>query len=145
VTVRFRNVDASPTDDVTTWPYEALVVAIERGLVDDWQPVFAELRRNPWGAVARRVEHIAATTDDVAAGRLFTLALRRARADAEGADRAEVATRVRAAIAASGLTASAFADEVGTSASRMSTYATGRVVPSAAMLVRIERRGHAGR
>jgi len=144
VTVRFRNVDASPTDDVTTWPYEALVVAIERGLVDDWQPVFAELRRNPWGAVARRVERIAAATDDVAAGRLFTLALCRARADAEGADRAEVAARVRAAIAASGLTASAFADEVGTSASRMSTYATGRVVPSAAMLVRIERRGHAG-
>jgi ribosome-binding protein aMBF1 (putative translation factor) len=96
VTVRFRNVDASPTDDVT-------------------------------------------------AGRLFTLALRRARADAEGRGRAEVAARVRAAIAASGLTASAFAQEVDTSASRMSTFATGRVVPSAAMLVRIERRGYTER
>ncbi len=27
MTVRFRNVDASPTDDVTTWPHEALVAA----------------------------------------------------------------------------------------------------------------------
>jgi len=34
--------------------------------------------------------------------------------------------------------AAAFATQVGTSASRLSTYATGRVTPSAAMLVRIE-------
>ena len=43
--LRFRNVDASPSDDVTTWPYEAIVTAIERGLVPDWQPLFAEIRR----------------------------------------------------------------------------------------------------
>ena len=67
--LRFRHVDASPTDDVTTWPYEAIVTAITR----------------------------------------------------------------------SGLTAAQFADLVGTSASRLSTDATGRVTPSAAMLVRIER------
>ena len=28
--VEFRNVDASPTDDVRTWPYEALVTVIDR-------------------------------------------------------------------------------------------------------------------
>ena len=31
--VAFRNVDASPTDDVRTWPYEALVAVIDRGLI----------------------------------------------------------------------------------------------------------------
>jgi DNA-binding transcriptional regulator YiaG len=137
--VHFRNVDASPDDDITTWPYEALVTVIERGLVADWQPVFTEIRRNPWGPGARRVAQIAASTDDIAVGRLFSLALSRARAQAEADERAEVAQRVRSAIAASGLSAAAFAAQVGTSASRLSTYATGRVTPSAAMLIRIER------
>lgn len=144
MTVQFRNVDASPADEVTTWPYEALVIVIERGLVADWQPVFAEIRRRPWGPVARRVERVCATTDDHAAARLFSLAVARARSDAEAAERAVVAGRVRAAIAASGLTASAFAVAVGTSASRLSTYATGKVTPSASMLVRIEAEGVSG-
>jgi hypothetical protein len=142
--LRFRNVDASPSDDVTTWPYEAIVTAIERGLVPDWQPLFAEIRRSPWGPVARRIEHHVhrPPTDGVepdAASTLFRLAIEAARTDAEVRERAEVAERVRAAIARSGRTAAQFAALVGTSASRLSTYATGRVTPSAAMLVRIER------
>ena len=141
MSVRFRNVDASPADDVTTWPYEALVTVIERGLVTDWQPVFAAVRRQPWGPVAREVERIAATTTDVAVGRLFAMAVARARADAERVERAEIARRVREAITASGLTAAEFAVGVGTSASRLSTYATGKVTPSAAMLLRIEAHG----
>jgi hypothetical protein len=139
MTVAFRNVDASPDDDVTTWPYEALVTVVERGLVTDWQPVFAELRRRPWGPVSRKIEQVATTTDDRAASTLFTLAVQHARSQSEDDERAEVARRVRAAIAASGLSAAAFAAQVGTSASRMSTYATGQVTPSAAMLIRIER------
>jgi hypothetical protein len=139
MTVGFRNVDASPDDDVTTWPYEALVTVVERGLVPDWQPVFAELRHRPWGPVSRKVEQVAATTPDRAAGTLFTLAVQHARSQADADERSEVAQRVRSAIAASGLSAAAFAALVGTSASRLSTYATGRVTPSAAMLIRIER------
>lgn len=142
--LRFRNVDASPSDDVTTWPYEAIVTAIERGLVPDWQPLFAEIRRSPWGPVARRVEqHLDAPRTDGddrdAASTLFRLAIEAARADADARERAEVAARVRAAITRSGLTAAQFAALVGTSASRLSTYATGRVTPSAAMLLRMER------
>lgn len=48
----FRNVVASPQDDVPTWPCEALVTAIDRGLVGDWRPVFDEIRRALWGSVA---------------------------------------------------------------------------------------------
>jgi hypothetical protein len=141
MTVTFRNVDASPDDEVATWPYEALVTVLERGLVADWQPVLGEIRRRPWGEVARRVARVAVTTDDPALARFVTLALERARRNAEADERAQVAARVREAITVSGLTAAAFAAEVGTSASRLSTYATGRVVPSASLLVRIERRG----
>ena len=137
----FRNVDASPADDVRTWPYEALVTAIDRGLVPDWQPIFAEIRRSPWGQVARRVERYLTYREPDGVGTLFSLALDRARADANRADRDEVAARVRAAVDRSGLTNSRFADLVGTSASRLSTYLSGKVTPSAAMLVRIERAG----
>lgn len=137
--LQFRNVDASPSDDITTWPFEALATAIDRGLVADWQPIFAEIRRAPWGAVTRRVEHHLDHRDADGTTAIFRLAIGRARHDAEQAERAEVARRVRRSIERSGLTSAEFARTVGTSASRLSTYGTGRVVPSAAMLVRIER------
>ncbi|MFM9133882.1 MAG: helix-turn-helix domain-containing protein [bacterium] len=140
MTVAFRNVDASPSDPVATWPYEGLVICIERGLVADWRPVIAELRCDPWGWTARRVESYLGYAEPSATTRLFALVIERARAVAEAGERAEVAARVRAAIAASGMTAAAFADAIGTSPSRLSTYASGRVVPSAALLVRMERR-----
>lgn len=135
----FRNVDAEPSDDVRTWPYEALVTAIDRGLVPDWQPVFAEIRRSPWGAVARRVERYLGYRNPDGTSTLFALAIRRSRTETERADRAEVAARVRAALASAGTTQGEFASSVGTSASRLSTYLNGKVTPSAAMLIRIER------
>lgn len=139
--LQFRNVDASPSDPVTTWPYEALVTAIERGLVPDWQPLFAELKRRPWGPVARKVEQYLAYAPPSGITTLFTLAVKRARERMEERERADVAARVRDAIARSGLTRAAFAELVGTSTSRLSTYATGSVTPSAAMLLRIEAAG----
>jgi predicted XRE-type DNA-binding protein len=141
--VKFRNVDASPTDDVRTWPFEALVTTIDRGLVSDWQPLFAEIRRSPWGEVARRVERYLAYREPDGVGVLFGLAIERARETAETDERSEVAERIRAAIERSGLTNARFAELVGTSGSRLSTYVSGKVTPSAAMLVRIERRGAA--
>ena len=137
--VAFRNVDASPADDVRTWPYEALVAVIDRGLVPDWQPIFAELRRSPWGRVARRVERYLSYREPGATSTLFALAVEHARAKADRADRAEAAVRARQAVDRSGLTKAEFAQLVGTSASRLSTYLNGKVTPSAAMLIRIER------
>ncbi|MCC7076893.1 MAG: helix-turn-helix transcriptional regulator [Acidimicrobiia bacterium] len=136
--LRFRNVDASPEDDVRTWPHEALVTAVDRGLVPDWRPIFDEIRRSPWGPVARRVERYLAYREPDGVGTLFSLAVERARRDREREDRAEVASRIRAAVARSGLTNAEFAALIGTSASRLSTYVNGKVTPSAAMLVRIE-------
>lgn len=136
--LQFRNVDASPRDPVGTWPYEALVAAIERGLVPDWQPIFAEVRRQPWGSVARRIDRYLAYAPKGGVTTLFRLAVDSARSERESAERAAVAQRVRSAIDASGLTGAQFAEMIGTSASRLSTYATGSVCPSAHMLLRIE-------
>ena len=118
--LQFRNVDASPSDDITTWPFEALATAIDRGLVADWQPIFAEIRRAPWGAVTRRAEHHLDHRDADGTTAIFRLAIGRARHDAEQAERAEVARRVRRSIERSGLTSAEFARAVGTSASRLS-------------------------
>lgn len=139
--LRFRNVDASPTDDVRTWPYEALVTVIDRGLVPDWRPVLAEIRRSPWGVVARRVEQYLSYREPDGVGTLFRLAIERARSDAERSEREQVASRIERAVEASGLSQERFARLVGTSPSRLSTYLHGKVTPSAAMLVRIERAG----
>jgi hypothetical protein len=136
--LQFRNVDASPSDPVVTWPYEALTTAIDRGLVPDWQPIFAEIKERPWGPVARSVERYLeyAPADGITV--LFRLAIDRARERMECAEKNQVAARVRAAIAISGVSAAQFASLCGTSASRMSTYASGSVTPSAAMLLRME-------
>lgn len=139
MTLRFRNVDARPSDPVETWPYEALVIAVERGLVPDWQPIFAEISVRPWGSVARKLDQYLGYAEPNGVTTLFRLALERARERTECCEREEVALRVRAAIERSGHTAAQFAQAVGTSASRLSTYATGKVTPSAAMLLRIER------
>ena len=135
--LNFRNVNASPSDPVATWPYEALVTAIEQGLVPDWRPIFDELKVDPWGPVSRKIQRYLeyAPRDGVTV--LFRLAIDRARDNAEARERSLVAARVRGAIEASGLTAGQFAERVGTSASRLSTYARGTVTPSAHMLIRI--------
>ncbi|MHB1166905.1 MAG: helix-turn-helix domain-containing protein, partial [Candidatus Nanopelagicales bacterium] len=135
----FRNVAASPADDVTTWPYEALVSALERGLVPDWRPILDEIGRQPWGPLARRVEDYVSYSTSPGVAALFGRAVTSARAEADRRDRAEVARRVRDAVATSGLTSARFAELIGTSASRLSTYASGAVTPSAALLVRMER------
>ncbi len=139
MTVSFRNVDVPSGAEVTDWPYEALVTVIERGLVPDWQPVFRALRAEPWGPAARRVEHYLSYADEPAVRALFGAVLAQARTARERSEREDVAARVRTAVAASGLSRAEFASRVGTSRTRLSTYASGRVTPSATMLLRIER------
>lgn len=139
MSVSFRNVDADPSDDVRTWPYEALVTTIDRGLVADWQPLFVEVRRSPWGTVARRIERYLSYRESDGVSALFRLAIDEARRRADVSDKAKVASRIRAAVERSGLTAAEVAKLAGTSASRLSTYMNGSVTPSASMLVRIER------
>jgi hypothetical protein len=137
--VPFRNVDATPDDDVSTWPYEAIVTTLERGLISDWQPLFSEVRRNPWESVTRSIERFLGYEPIEGVAPLFLRAIAGTRTEADRRDREEVASRVRAAVRDSGLTAGRLAELVGTSASRLSTYMKGWVTPSAAMLVRIER------
>lgn len=139
MTLAFRHVDADPSDPVETWPYEALVAAIERGTVRDWARITRSVTGDPWGEVSRSVEAYLGYADPSGVTSLLRRAVDRARSEAEDADRAAVAARVRELVATSGLTAARFAVRAGTSSSRLSTYVTGKVVPSAAMMLRLER------
>jgi hypothetical protein len=140
MSVNFRNVDADPSDPVETWPYEAMVAAIERGTVRDWAKITAAVRRDPWGAISRALEDYVSYAEPSGVTELLGRVVRQARVEAKRrrekvAARPPAHSRVR-------LTAAKFASRAGTSASRLSTYASGKVVPSATMMFRLERAAH---
>lgn len=134
----FRNVDVGPADPVRTWPAEAVRAAVERGGLSDWRRLAADIAADPWGPVARRVEE-AIIDPPYGSGPLMAAVLAVARERAEAAERRAVALEVVQLISRSGLTRSQFASGIGTSASRLSTYVGGTVVPSAALLFRMRR------
>lgn len=137
MSVAFRNVDVDPHTPPETWPYEALVTVIERGTVTDWVRLTRAIDEEPWGVVARQVEEYLAYESPYGVGPLLARAIARARQEAESRERAEVAAEVRGLVEASGLSVADLARRVGTSRSRLSTYRSGRVTPSAAMMIRL--------
>lgn len=133
--LRFRHLVVSPDDPVERWGVEGIATAIDRGSLQHWRRIAAVVRRDPHGSVtADLVEAL-----EIAESPGVTATLRRVLDRVCGGDGHDVAQGVRAAIRRSDLTAGDFATAVGTSASRLSTYATGAVTPSAALLQRIER------
>lgn len=135
----FRNVDGSRDDAVEDWPTEALDAALTRGSLADWARINAAIRRQPWGRVARTVEAILGYSRPYGVDLLMERAIARARASADARDRAAVAEDVRRLVTASGLSRAQVAALLGTSTTRLSTYVTGRVTPSAAFMVRLRR------
>lgn len=133
----FRNLTITPADPVTDWPTEAVQAALERGDLSDWQRLVAEIRRAPWGTTARQVEEVLTHSRPYGVAELMEAAVIRARRRAENAEREEVAMEIRDAINRSGLGRAEFASRVGTSASRLSTYANAKVVPAATFMVRV--------
>jgi DNA-binding transcriptional regulator YiaG len=139
MTLAFRNVDASVDDPVETWPQEALLAALERGSISHWRRIARAIDADPWGPVARTVEDILTYSRPYGVDKLMETAIERARQNAAQLDRQEAAARVAEIVQRSGLSISEFAGRIGTSRSRVSTYMSGKVSPSAAMLMRMER------
>ncbi|MGI9002061.1 MAG: helix-turn-helix domain-containing protein [Pseudonocardia sp.] len=137
MTLTFRNLDLSPDDPVADWPTEAVLTALERGGLSHWRRLAAAIRGDPWGPVARRVEEALTVSRPYGVAELMEDAIIAARARAERTERDTVAAEIAEMVAASGLTRAEFARRIGTSASRLSTYLTGTVTPSAALMVRM--------
>lgn len=134
----FRNVDVSPDSPVEGWPTEAVQTALERGGLSHWRRLTAAIRAQPWGPVARKVEEVLSHSRPYGVAELMERVVAQARQEMEATERAEVAAEIQRLIRKSGLSRREFASRIGTSPSRLSTYATGKVVPSAALLVRMQ-------
>jgi DNA-binding transcriptional regulator YiaG len=138
-TLAFRNVDVSPEDPVSAWPQEAIQTALERGSLSFWQRLGEAIRAQPWGPVARRVEEVLSYSRPYGLAEAFERLIAAARKAAETSERSTVAAEIDQLVTTSGLSRAEFASRIGTSTSRLSTYVNGKVVPSAAMLVRMRR------
>lgn len=132
--LKFRNLEVSPDDPVERWGVEGILTEIERGGLVHVRRVARAALADPFGTVADDLAEAVGLTDSPIAARLQTL-LEEARDGEEGT----VRERTRYAINTSGLSMREFAAELGTSASRLSTYANGQVQPSAATFLKIER------
>jgi DNA-binding transcriptional regulator YiaG len=139
VPLAFRNLGITPDAPVSSWPTEAVQAALERGGLEHWQRIAAEVNRNPWGRIARQLEEVLSHSRPYGVADAMDVVLARARQHAEDSEREQVAAEVRDAIARSGLRRSEFASRIGTSPSRLSTYATGKVTPSATLMIRMRR------
>lgn len=133
----FRNLSITPDEPVSDWPTEAVQIALERGDLADWHRIGAEMQADPWGKTARQVEEVLSYSRPYGVAEAMELTLSRARAKAEERERMAVAMEIRAAVGRSGLSRAEFASRIGTSASRLSTYASGKVTPSATLMLRI--------
>jgi DNA-binding transcriptional regulator YiaG len=135
----FRNVDVSPSDPVSEWPLEAIQTALERGGLADWRRLTAAIEAEPWGPVARHVEEVLGYSRPYGVDAAFEHAISRSRGRVEAAERRAVAAEIDSLVRDSGLSRAEFASRVGTSTSRLSTYVSGKVTPSAALLLRMRR------
>ncbi len=137
--LKFRNISGSPDDPVETWPFEGILAAVERGTLPDWRRLARAIEADPWGSVGRQVLAAVRLSNPYGTAELLEGVVERARKLAVESERAEVASDVRTLMRGSGLSQQDFADRIGTSRSRLSTYMSGHVVPSAALIVRMRR------
>ncbi len=137
--LKFRNITASPDDPVDTWPFEGILAAVERGTLPDWRRLAAAVRADPWGPVAQQILEAIRLSRPYGTTELLEGVIERERARAAETEREEVAAEIRELVSRSGLSRQDFALRLGTSRSRLSTYMSGRVVPSAALMVRMRR------
>ena len=141
-TLTFRNIEVHPDDPVSEWGLEGIQTALERGNIAHWRRLAHAVRENPWGPVSRDLETVLTYSHPYGVADLMDRVIVTARSAREVQERAEVAAQVRELIAASGLSKKEFAASIGTSRSRLSTYANGSVIPSAALMVRMHRVSH---
>jgi len=137
VTLSFRNLKQSPEDPVAVWPTEAVQTALERGSLSYWRRLATAVKSDPWGPTARQLEEVLRHSRPYGVADVMTDMIGRARTESERRERAQVAAEIASLLATSGMSREGFSRRIGTSASRLSTYLSGQVVPSAALLVRM--------
>jgi len=116
-----------------------LLAIFTHGDLPTWRHLIANNLRDPWSGDGGRRTRLLDSDLHRREQRVLEDALDLCRRFVEEDERRTVADHIRRTIARTGLTQREFASLLGTSPSRLSTYATGAVTPSATMLLRINR------
>lgn len=109
------------------------------GNVAQWRLQLSAIASGPWGPHGERLIAFADEADLPAVRMHVEQTIRYYKKRHEKAEKEAVAREIQRLVRLSGVTQRDFAKYIGTSASRLSTYANGVVTPSAAMLLRIRR------
>lgn len=132
-TLRFRNIDASPNDPVEKWGTEGILTALDRGTFHHWAQI-VEAAKDPNSAVAQELAEALEMCLRKSVVTWVNAQLEFKRATPES----RVAQQLRTLLIQSGLNQTEFADALGTSSSRMSTYLSAKVTPSASFMIRAQ-------
>lgn len=124
---------------------EQLVDLLKHGTARHWRAALLPLIESPWGPYGEHIVRLTKEANLDAIGALLQECRKVYQQRQEQREREAIAREIRRLVAISGLTQRQFAAQVGTSPSRLSTYVNGRVIPSAAMLLRIRRVAQAQR
>lgn len=131
--LRFRHLDVTPSDAVERWGVEGILAAIDRGGLADWRRIARAVRAQPYGEVAADLEQALDVAEDAGAAGALRASLGRSRMS----DAQRLGQKLTEYVWSSGLSQAEFARRVGTSPSRMSTYLSGKVVPSGVLVERM--------
>lgn len=137
MSVLFRNLDFDPDTPMDAWPAEAIETVIDRGTISDWRRLAKAIRRNPWGPAARTAEKVISWGEHYGVDMLISAVIRHAREEVGLRGRAEYAAQIRAWRTDTGMSLRRFAEEAGTSASRLSDYENAKVAPTTDVLARL--------
>lgn len=135
MSLKFRNLNVTPDEPVSTWGVEGLATAIDRGGLAEWRRITRAVNRDPHGEVAADLEQAIEIAED----RGIVEYMRMALASARMSETERLARRLGEFVRRSGLSQAEFARRIGTSPSRMSTYLSGQVAPSAVLAERMRK------
>jgi len=137
VSVKFRNLEVSPSDPVERWGVEGIATALDRGGLAEWRRIARALNDEPYGKVAADVEQAVEVAEDRGLVEYMRMALERARSS----DKQRLALKLREHVWRSGMSQAEVARRLGTSPSRLSTYLSGQVAPSAVFAEKLRELG----
>lgn len=132
--MKFRNLNITPADPVDRWGVEGILTAIDRGGLQHWRRINRAVQKDPYGTVAADLDEALEIAEDSGVVQL----LRRGLDDARRSERDRFAQVFRALVDDYAGTHQDVAQLLGTSRSRVSSYCSGAVVPSAVAFATLE-------
>ena len=113
--------------------------AVDNGSIIEWRKQLGAIAASPWGPYTEHLLVLARESGLERSIEVIESSIELCREWSRDRERDQVANEIRRLVAVSGVSQRAFAARIGTSPSRLSTYASGAVTPSAAILLRIQR------